>query len=674
MNLSELQIFIHELVQGSSEWHRYRAVHFNASDASAMLGCSPYKTRDELLLQLHTGLDGEVDELTQARYDEGHRIEAMARPLGEDALMETLVPMVVSRGKYSASLDGSVPFPGPAIQFTSLWEHKQLNDALRAVMIEGATGADLPKHYRVQMEQQLMVTDADEVLFTASDWDGNTLIEVRHVTYVSDPELRAEIIAGWKLLEEELVSYVPPTGNAVVIARTYAAMPSLDFKVSGDLTIKHNLGIYHQALERFVASAPKKPSTDQEFADAESAGKKGREIAEVARTSKADLLRRCASMNEAMGVLDAIEKLGDDLGKTMEKVVKLRKEEVKAEMTRDARDELAAEVDSLNEGLGEALLPPVGPTVGEFAEAIKGKRNFDSMQSAVNDALAALKISYRQRAEVLGVNLKALKAVDAKHLHLFHDKAAILSKSPDDFAMLVSHRCGEYDRAEAARVEAEQTRIREAAEAAAKAERDAAINTRMESIKALGRVTQHTNSVVLRSNIATAHDMLILSAEYGERKEEAETLRNTVIEELRQLLAQAEAAEAKSEKDRTDAEALAQAAVSKAATTPPPAAPERTTSTAPASFYRAPAPAPTPSQASFVPESAPVDDGNRLNLGAINEHLKYMKVDAAQLSAMGFEPVASGKSGKQYRACDLPAIAAKLIEHLQTLTTEPAPF
>ena len=38
-----------QLTQGSPEWHAHRAKHFNASDAAAMLGISPYMSRDELL-------------------------------------------------------------------------------------------------------------------------------------------------------------------------------------------------------------------------------------------------------------------------------------------------------------------------------------------------------------------------------------------------------------------------------------------------------------------------------------------------------------------------------------------------------------------------------------------------------------------------------------------------
>ena len=44
------------LVQGSPEWLAHRARSFNASDAPAMMGCSPDKTRNQLLHELHTRL------------------------------------------------------------------------------------------------------------------------------------------------------------------------------------------------------------------------------------------------------------------------------------------------------------------------------------------------------------------------------------------------------------------------------------------------------------------------------------------------------------------------------------------------------------------------------------------------------------------------------------------
>ena len=639
-------IIVHHLKQGSPEWHLYRAVHFNASDAAAMLGCSPHQTRDELKLRLHTGLTADVDPRTQARYDNGHRIEALARPLGEDVLCDELVPMVVSRGKLSASLDGAVPFANPSvIRFTQIWEHKQLNDALREVMVEGATGADLPKPYRVQMEQQLMVTDAEDVLFTASDWDGETLIEARHLVYVSDPALRAEIEMGWQLLEEEMVSYVPTTAGAIVIARTYAAMPALQFAVTGDLEVKHNLPVYLQALEAFAAAAPKKPSTDQEFADAVSAGRKGREIAKVAVSTKADLLRRTGSLNEAMGVLDQIETLGTELGKAQEKLVERRKEEVKAEMTRTARDLLAAEVESLNAELGEDLITPIGNVVGEFAEAVKNKRSFDSMQASVNEALAALKISYRQRAILLHTNLDVLGALDKKHSHLFNDKAAILTKAPDDFVALVKVRCSEFDRDEEVRIADAQKRIREEAE-----RRQALADAR----DAIARLDTLVTDAAAKSIDALDVDIEGVEGanieDYAPLQVEARAALDRTLRSLRKVRAARELA--------------------------PAPAPEPAPAAAPAAVAAAPVAAPTVyqmaarAQPAIAPAAQVTDAGPAtLLIGAINARLGYT-VSAAFLAERGFEPARIDGARRFYRDSDLPLIGQAIANHT-LLVTQP---
>src|SRR5690606_15354532 len=145
---------IHDLTQGSPEWLAYRANHFNASDAPAMMGESPYKTRSALLHELHTGVSPEVDAATQRRFDDGHRYEALARPLGEEIIGEDLYPIVGSDGKLSASFDGLT------MDESTGFEHKSLNDELRAVMTPNCTGTDLPVFYQIQMEQQCMVSGA----------------------------------------------------------------------------------------------------------------------------------------------------------------------------------------------------------------------------------------------------------------------------------------------------------------------------------------------------------------------------------------------------------------------------------------------------------------------------------------------------------------------------------
>ena len=101
---------------------------------------------------------------------------------------------------------------------------------------------------------------------------------------------------------------------------------------------------------------------------------------------------------------------------------------------------------------------------------------------------------------------------------------------------------------------------------------------------------------------------------------------------------------------------------------------EASTQAAAAAIAQAAAPAPAPAQeqapvrvcAQSQAEAAPVqaDDGGRINLTAINAYLAPIKLDAAGLSVLGFEPVEAGKGAKLYRASSMMAIRAALIEHL----------
>ena len=161
---------IHNLTQGTDEWKAYRANHFNASDAPAMMGLSPYKTRTQLLNEMKSGIEPEIDAMTQRRFDDGHRFEALARPLAEQIIGQDLYPVVGSEGRLSASFDGLT------MDESICFEHKTLNDEIRAA----ASAADLGAHLRAQMEQQLMISGAEKCLFMASKWAGETLVEEVH--------------------------------------------------------------------------------------------------------------------------------------------------------------------------------------------------------------------------------------------------------------------------------------------------------------------------------------------------------------------------------------------------------------------------------------------------------------------------------------------------------------
>lgn len=53
-----------------------------------------------------------------------------------------------------------------------------------------------------------------------------------------------------------------------------------------------------------------------------------------------------------------------------------------------------------------------------------------------------------------------------------------------------------------------------------------------------------------------------------------------------------------------------------------------------------------------------------LKLGVLNERLAPVRIDAAGLSALGFDPVKVEAGAKLYRESDFPRICAALVRHI----------
>lgn len=455
MNIVNLQ-------QGSPEWLAHRANHFNASDAPAMMGCSPYKTRDQLLHEMHTGLTPTVSPEQQSRFDDGHRFEALARPLAEKIIDEELYPVVGSVGKLSASFDGLT------LMYDVGFEHKSLNNDLRECM-EGMDESDrLPLHYRVQMEQQLHVSGAERILFMASKWNGDTLVEERHCWYYPDMQLRAKILAGWEQFAADLAAYVPTEKAAPVVAAVQESLPAVSVRVNGALAIVSNLPDFGQALREFIAKIPERPSTDQEFADTEAACKSLKRAEEALEAAENNALAQLADVDTMRRLVADFKALAKATRLQREKLVAQRKEQIREEVVMEGRRALNDHMAALNARLGKPWMPSV---VADFAGAIKGKRTVDSLRDAVNTTLANAKIEANQIADRIQINLNTLRDLASEHGFLFADASTIVLKAADDLTMLVKARIAEHQQAEAARLEAERERIRK--EEAARLEQEA---------------------------------------------------------------------------------------------------------------------------------------------------------------------------------------------------------
>lgn len=447
----------HQFAQGSAEWHAHRAQFFNASDAPAMLGISPYKTRDGLLRERATGIVPEVSPQQQRVFDRGHELEARARPIAEDIVGEELYPVVGSEGNLAASFDGLTLLGDTA------FEHKTMNRALRYKW-EVDNGLHLPEHYRAQMEQQLLVSGAERVLFMASEQNADGQFEYQYCWYVSDDAMRQRIIEGWKQFERDLHKFEDaPAPAPAVVARPVESLPVPVLKVGGSLSVSGNLPAFADALRSFILRIPSAPSTDQEFADAEAACKVLKKAEEALSAAQESALAQMGEVEAMRRMVTDLQNLARTTRLVTEKLVKAEKEARKTALVVRARHGFELHVQELERGLkGVRLSVPVP----DFGGAIKGLSSLDSMRQKLDAALLEGKAQATSQAERIDRNLHILEG--AGYGFLFADRDHLVcTYTARELERIVAGRIAEHQRADADRLEAERERIRKEEEARA---------------------------------------------------------------------------------------------------------------------------------------------------------------------------------------------------------------
>lgn len=447
----------HNLLQGTPAWHAYRTTMYNASDAAAMLGVSPYKTRTQLMHEQYTGITPEIDAQTQSRFDAGHAAEAAARPRAEEEIGEDLYAVVGSLEVEGLPLSAS--FDGLNMEGTVVWEHKLLNVALA----ESLSMHIIPEQYLPQLEQQLLVSGATKALFMATSAD-RTAMEC--VWYTGSSAVRQRLIDGWKQFRADLLNYTPAQNVPTPIGRTPETLPALHIEVTGMVTAS-NLAEYKSHALAVFAGINRDLQTDQDFASAESTVKWCSDIEGRLAAAKQHALSQTSSIDQLFKAIDDIAAEARSTRLELDKLVKARKDNIQAKIINKASKELWKHGNALKERIGRDLLPTL---VADFAGAIKNKRTLESMRDAVATTLANAKIVANEVADRITLNLRTLNETP-ELAFLFADVAQLVLKSPDDLAAVVQNRITGHKAKEAERIESERARIQ--AEEREKAEREA---------------------------------------------------------------------------------------------------------------------------------------------------------------------------------------------------------
>lgn len=454
------------LIQGSSEWKEFRKSHLVASEAPVIMGASPHMKRDELLNLKTTGDEKEINEWVEKFiFAKGHEYEAMARPIAEAHKGEDLFPVTGTREvdglELLASFDGVTMFEDDS------WEHKSLNEKLRAFFEHGG---DLPLMYVWQLEHQMLVLGTESCIFSASDGTEENYFEVR---YQSSPERREQLIEGWKLFLKDLENHVVREPEAEVIPAAQTQLPAVSVRLDGQIAVVSNLDKFGTALTAYVEQLNLEPETDQDFADLEAACKNLKKAEDALAQAEDSALAQMDDVEQMRRAVAQYREVARQARLAGEKAVKAQKQAIKVKIAYEAKAQLDEHIDTLNKALGGNFMPHIAT---DFNGAMKSKRTVDSLRSAANDECARARIEANRIAARIEENLKALRTVAAAHQFLFADKVQLVqTHETEALEAIVKQRVAEHEEAERKREE----QIR--AEERAKAEREAEEKQRREA-------------------------------------------------------------------------------------------------------------------------------------------------------------------------------------------------
>lgn len=431
------------LVQGSPEWHAARATRMTASEAPAMMSATKKMSRNELLKAKSLGTEKEVSEYVQKfLFDKGHEMEASARPLVEEIIGEELFPTTAETedGVYLASFDGMTMLGDV------LFEHKMWNESLA----EAVRKEKLPPEYYWQLEHQLMVADeAEQVIFVVSD---GTKENFEYMWYKPVRGRRNKLIKGWEQFKADLAEFKPAPAKEEVVAEKPSELPTLMINVDGEVK-SSNLATYKDTALAFVKSISTDLQTDQDFANAEELVKFCKKAEGELDNAKKHALAQTQSIDTLFNTIDDLKEQLRGKRLQLDKLVKSRKDEIRGDIKKAALDNLQKHVDGLNDGLGEFKVPM--PEV-DFASVMKGKKTVDSLQGAVDDQLAKVKIELNDVHVRVMTNWQTfLKEVDKDLKFLFPDLNDLALKESDSFAAIVKQRLTEHELTEQKRKQAD---------------------------------------------------------------------------------------------------------------------------------------------------------------------------------------------------------------------------
>lgn len=421
-----------KLQQGTPEWHAFRALHFTASDAPAMMGVSKYKSRAQLIKEKATGFVPEPTDYQQRLFDAGHAAEAEARIHADKAIGDNLYPVT---GESSDRPTLAASFDGRTMNGKIIWEHKLWNESKAG----DVRASQCPMEDFYQVQHQLLVSGAEYCRYTVSD---GTEVNSASVDVYPDEQAFASLIAGWDQFAKDVAAYHEAPVSEVITGANMDALPALHIEVTGMVTAS-NLDAFKETALAAIKSINRDLETDQHFADAEKAVKWCKDIEGRLEAAKQHALSQTASIDELFRAIDQISAEARQSRLDLDKLVKARKESIRSDIAMEAAKEMAAHVEQINATLdGKVRLPAIAT---DFPGVMKGKKTVASLRDAASTELARAKIEANKTADHIRASLIIVDEYAAEHGSLLSDLQQLVIKDHDDLRNLIKARIADAE-------------------------------------------------------------------------------------------------------------------------------------------------------------------------------------------------------------------------------------
>jgi hypothetical protein len=293
--------------------------------------------------------------------------------------------------------------------------------------------------------------------------------------YQSVPERREQLIQAWQQFYSDLEDHEVEAKVEVIVAEK-TDLPAVIFEVTGtdiQTNISDVLAVVKLLSQEEMARVL---DSDLDFANKEQLNKDVKKARAALKATTADLRGQFVSYSEFESVAAQLDEVLQKMQSHGEKQVKQAKEEKKAKIIQGGIDHIARVVAEHNKKISPVMIQELVNVNPDFVAAVKGKRNIESLQIAVDAVVGNTITSIQIVAKTVEINLVYLRENTAGYEFLFNDYLTIINQAPEAFEAVVKMRMHEYQEAEEKRANEERERIRieEEAKAEAKVKREKA--------------------------------------------------------------------------------------------------------------------------------------------------------------------------------------------------------